>query len=128
MDKIKRNIKPFNGEKYSKWKFLIRALLSEHNTLILIDENSGVLPEQTKKLEKMVKNIIIETLSDTFLGFASDDCTAREIFQKLDAIYEKTSLAELSNRKQLKGDILLVNHFNIFDDLYTELISADSSL
>jgi len=34
----KRNIRPFDGEKYSIWKFRIRALLNEIDVLKVIDQ------------------------------------------------------------------------------------------
>lgn len=38
-DLPKKNIKPFNGEKYSVWKFRIRALLTELDVIEVIDKN-----------------------------------------------------------------------------------------
>jgi hypothetical protein len=40
MDKFKqkRNIRPFDGEKYNIWKFRIRSLLSELDVIHIVDE------------------------------------------------------------------------------------------
>jgi len=37
LDQSKRNIKPFDGEKYSVWKFRIRTVLAEQDILKVID-------------------------------------------------------------------------------------------
>ncbi|CAH2100314.1 unnamed protein product [Euphydryas editha] len=41
--KSKRNIELFNGEKYSVWKFRIRALLNEMDILNVIDEEHTLI-------------------------------------------------------------------------------------
>lgn len=34
---LKRNIEPFNGEKYNIWKFRVRALIAEEDALDVLD-------------------------------------------------------------------------------------------
>ena len=69
----KRNIKPFDGEKYGVWKFRIRAILSELGALQVIDNEIPVpVTEAWQKLERTAKSILVEYLSDSFLGFAKE--------------------------------------------------------
>lgn len=111
--KNKRNIKPFSGEKYSVWKFRIRALLSEMDVIKVIDEDPIIRCTEWEKNNRIAKNVIIEYLSDSFLGFAKEQTTAKEILNILDALYEWKSLAtQLALRKRLltlklQGDVLL---------------------
>lgn len=133
--KLKRNIKPFNGEKYSVWKLRIKALLTELDVLKVIEDAiPDVLTEEWNKAERIAKSIIVEYLSDSFLGFAKTDSTAKEILNSLDGIYERKSLAtQLALRKKLlglklRGDTSLIKHFTIFEDLLTELLAAGAKL
>lgn len=139
--KVKRNIQAFNGEKYSVWKFRVRALLTELDVIKVIDQEPPIIDEELpnqnnewNRAERLAKSIIVEYLSDSFLGFATTDRTAKEIFNSLDAIYERKSLAtQLALRKKLlslklKGDTSLLKHFTIFDDLITELLAAGAKL
>lgn len=133
--KIKRNIKPFNGEKYSVWKFRIRSLLTELDVIKVIDQTiPEKLTDEWNKAERIAKSVIVEYLRDSFLGFVKTDNTASDVLKSLDAIYERKSLAtQLAIRKKLlslklQGDTPLINHFTVFDDLITELLAAGARL
>lgn len=132
---MKRNIKPFEGEKYSVWKFRIRALFTELNVIKVIDsEIPSTLTEEWNKAERIAKSTLVEYLSDSFLNFATPTATAKEILTSLDNIYERKSLAtQLALRKKLlslklQGDTTLIKHFTQFDDLIRELLAAGAKL
>lgn len=132
--KLKRNIRPFDGDKYSVWKLRIRNLLNELEVIKVID---NVVPEtpdsEWLKNERVAKNTLIEYLSDSLLGLVADK-SAKEIFKTLDNIYERKSIAtQLALRKKLlnlklKGDMSLLKHFQLFDELMVELMAAGANL
>ena len=87
-----------------------------------------------KQADRIAKGVIVEYLSDSFIHYTDTDLIAKEILQKLDAIYERKSLAiQLALRKQLlqlklQGDMSLVKHFICFVDLISALIVAGAKL
>lgn len=132
--KTKRNIKPFNGEKYSVWKFRIRALLCEMDVIKVIDDDPKKECSIWEKNNRIAKSVIVEYLADSYLGFAQEESTASEILKRLDALYERKSIAtQLALRKKLltlklQGDVTLIKHFTTFDELITELLAAGAKL
>ncbi|CAK9833160.1 Copia protein [Anthophora retusa] len=133
--KTRRNIKPFDGERYSVWKLRIGALMNELDVLKVIDEDIPTkLSVEWIRAERVATNLIVEYLSDSFLGFVQTGSTAKDVLKGLDAIYERKSLAtQLALRKKLlslkfQGDTPLIKHFTIFDDLITELSAAGAKL
>lgn len=49
-NKSRRNIRQFDGERYSIWKLRLRAILAEEDALKVIDEEAPVEPD--KKMAK----------------------------------------------------------------------------
>lgn len=135
ISKLKRNIKPFDGNKYSIWKFRISALLVELDVIKVITEETPEKPDDKSiKSNRIAKSVIVEYLADSLLGFAKSDSSAKEIIESLGSIYERKSLAtQLAIRKKLlslklQGDTTLIKHFTVFDDLITELLAAGAKL
>ena len=133
--KARRNIKPFDGERYSVWKLRVRALINELDAIKVIDDDiPELLSVEWKEAERVAKSVIVEYLSDSFLGFVETRSTARKILKRLDTIYGRKNLAtQLALRKKLlslklQSDTPLVRHFTIFDDLITELSAAGAKL
>jgi hypothetical protein len=89
MEKIdKRNIKQFNGERYSIWKFRVKSLLRELNILHAVGDAIPDLPdEHWLKADSTARGVIVDYLSDAFLSFAKEVRFAKTIFDQLDAIY-----------------------------------------
>ena len=78
--KTKRNIKVFNGERYSVWKLRLRILLNEVDVIDIIDKDlPSEKDEKFKKADWIAKCVIVEYLSDSFIHYADTDSTAKEI-------------------------------------------------
>lgn len=129
--KDRRNITPFNGSKYNSWKHRIRNLLCELDVLKVIEvEPPQPVTEAWNKAERVAKCTIVEYLGDTHLKYDKPGSTAKQIMQQLDNVYErKSSATELAVRNRLhrlkmKSDMKLKEHFEVFDDLLTELAAA----
>lgn len=99
----KRNIQPFNGDRYSTWKFRIKSLLAELQVYSVIEDPRPEDPDAVWTRKNLIaKGTIIEYLGDAFLNFAQDTDTAKAVIENLDKIYERRSLAtQLALRKQL---------------------------
>lgn len=135
--KSKRNIKPFDGEKYSIWKYRIRSLIAEEDALKVLDETD---PTESDKLgewaksERIAKGIIIEYLSDSMLSFSTEADTAKNVMEKLDAIYNRKSLAtQLAIEKKLltlkfNETTSLSKHFICFDEMMVDLHAAGATV
>lgn len=131
----KRNIQQFTGEKYSVWKFRVKALLDELNVLHVVNnEPPEVITDEWRKCDSTAKSVIVEYLSDSFLDFVKDNVTARNIFLALDNIYERRSLAtQLALRKKLltlrlQSEVTLMQHFINFDSIIADLVAAGAVL
>lgn len=104
------------------------------NVLNVIESDPIIRDSTWDKCNRIAKSIIVEYLSDSYLGFAKEDSTAKEILHSLDALYERKSIAtQLALRKKLlslklEGDVTLIKHFTVFDDLITELLAAGAKL
>lgn len=127
----KRNITPFNGEKYNVWKFRIMALLKDLRAKKVVTEDPpSPMTVSWENAEATAKNAIIEYLSDSYIDFAKDEFTTKQVFENLDAIYARKGLTcEYSLRQRLselkfKGDSALIEHFTEFDILVNELAAA----
>jgi len=121
-----KNISPSRGEKYSVWIFCVKSFLAENDVLFVIEEKPQEIDEKWAKAERSAKIFIIEFLSDSFLSFADNNSTAKEIFEKLDSINERKSLATHLLTFKLNGDTPLIIHFNKFDELICELMASSS--
>ena len=84
--------------------------------------------------ESTAKTLIIDYISDSLLGVVGSNLSAKEIFKNLDSIYDRKSLAtQLAVRKKLlnlklHGDMTMIKHFSIFDNLITELMAAGAKM
>jgi len=113
----------------------VKSLLAENDVLFVIEkEKPQEIEEKWTKAERSAKSVIIEFLSDSFLSFADNNSTAKKIFEKLDSIYERKSLAtQLSVRKQLltfklNCDTPFIINFNKFDEFFCELMASGAKI
>lgn len=129
---FKKNIKPFEGEKYGIWKFRILELLSEQNVIdVIVKEPPKDITEDWNNKERKARGLIVDYLGDSLLDYVKNPkTTAKEILTTLDAIYQRKSIAaQIDIRRKLallkfKEDVSLLNHFSIFDNLMQESVNA----
>ena len=111
------------------------ALLTELNVIKVLREPVPAEPDRKwQRAERIAKGTIIEYLFDSFISFASSDSTVKDIFDKLDSLYERKSVPtkialkdKLSSFK-MKSDASLESHFNEFDLNVREAIAAGVKL
>lgn len=125
------NIKPFDGQRYSIWRKRVRALIAEDDALQVLDEEAPAEPSAPwRKKERIAKGVLCRNLADNLIGFASEDESAREMLQRLDAIYQRQSVAsQVAIEKKLalfkiKEDVPLGNQLLQFDELMLEYFAA----
>jgi hypothetical protein len=105
------------------------------NILHAVENAIPDLPDEYwLKADSTARGVILDYLSDAFLSFGKEVRFAKTIFNQLDAIYERRSLAtQLAARKRLlslklEGDQTLIAHFNTFEEIITELTAAGAKL
>lgn len=101
----------FDGTNFNNWKFRIQVLLEEKDLLEFIEtplvdliEDDDDLDEVNKirMREKKCKSILVQCIHDSQLEYIKDKKYAKEIFDSLKAVFERTSVAgQLLLRKQL---------------------------
>ncbi|CAD7087797.1 unnamed protein product [Hermetia illucens] len=108
---------------------------TELNVVQVVDsEVPDEITEEWKIAERTAKSVIVEYLSDSFLSFAKEEHTTKEIISDLDAIYGRKSVAtQLALRKKLlslklQGDTKLIKHFTNFDDIIRDMLAAGAKL
>lgn len=128
-----RNIKTLKGEKYSQWKFRIRALLSDLDVIKEIDENK---PRKWRLINgrKQSGGVLVEQLVESISRFVKAYCSAKDILKSVDSIYDRKSFGDqLSNRKRMlyvkfQWDTALVKNFTKFTHLIQEMLAAGEKL
>ena len=132
---LQRYISPFNGTKYSVWKFRICSLLRSENLLRVIRDQIPLYPgRKWLKANDKALHLMIQNLADLHIGYAKNITSACEAMQALNKVFEQKSIAaQMSTRKKLtelklKSEIPLTDHFANFEDLVTELIAAGDVL
>lgn len=128
--RTQRGITPFNRFNYSIWIKRVRLLLKEHHILSIIDKEIPEVPKE-KWVQKndVAHSIIGSLLADSLLHF-TDVAYAKNIFEKLDAVYDRKSLpTRMIMRKRLSdlklaAEMSLMEHFSIFDTYVNDLSAS----
>lgn len=129
----------FDGKNFSNWLFRIKAVMEEKNCLgaleITVEEakSKKKTDKDFKKCDIKAKNLIIQTVSDTYLEYIKTD-TAAEMIDNLKKVFDrKSSISKLYLRKQLlnlkynrkEG---LIQHFTKFDRIVSEIESCGTKM
>ncbi|KAK9728883.1 hypothetical protein QE152_g17025 [Popillia japonica] len=93
---VRINIKPFDGNGFSNWKFRGNLYLEQNGLLSVLTEDA---PTEAAALAAFRKEnikarcIITQCLADNVLEIVKTKTTAKEIMESLRVTYSKTSLA-----------------------------------
>lgn len=108
-EKFSKHIQ-FDGTNFNNWKFRIEVLLEEKDLTEFIetaleDLVDGENPDEEMKIrmrEKKCKSILVQCIHDSQLEYIKDKKYAKDIFDSLKAVFERTSVAgQLLLRKRL---------------------------
>lgn len=96
----------FNGKNFNTWKYRINSVLDNQNLLQYVEDDLEFITlhandreyRKCLKEEKKCKSILIKHIDDDQLEHVKDKETAKEIFDTLQAIFE---------RKSISGQIML---------------------
>lgn len=128
----KRNIEIFKGRDYSTWKTRMRSYLKSLKLLDVIDDKipEKITDEWTEKNDKALFEIT-DYLDNSLIQFVQEEgVNAKNVFQKLDATYERSSdITQMAIKRQLnhlkmENDETLQDFFGRFDSLIIELTAA----
>lgn len=127
----------FNGTNFNDWKFRMTALLDDHNFSEYITEDLEVITLHSSdreyrkhmKMEKKCKSLLIKHIADDQLEHIKDKTTAKEIYDTLEFVFERKSIAgQLMLRKKLvtlkyDGKTNIKSHLLEFDKIVRDLKS-----
>lgn len=132
----------FDGSNFSNWKFRVNALLDEKELSIYVKKDLATICvgattddcAKHRRNEKKCKSLLIQCIGDNHLEYVKDKEQAKEIFDTLQNVFERKSVAgQLCLRKKIMtmkfndGDNI-ENHFLVFDKTVRELKSTGADL
>lgn len=136
-NQMTNNIKPFDGNGFSNWKFRIELCLEQNGVLEMLSKD---LPSDTVALETFKKNdikarcIITQCLADNVLETVKSKKTAKEIMESLKVTYSKTGLAtQVQLQRKMRtmkytGACPLSNFILEYEQIISELKNAGGKI
>ena len=128
----KRNLKLFNGENYSMWKFRLQEIIEQEGASKVLHEDPPIpLTQQWIKWERFARGTLIEYLDDTIISqIPKGPATARQILETFDNLYTCRKVStqlylqdRLFNCK-LKSGMSLKTHLLEIDDMVRDMIAC----
>lgn len=122
----------FDGTNFNNWKFRIEVLLEEKDLTEFIETPLEDLadvedPDEEMKIrmkEKKCKSILVQCIHDSQLEYIKDKKYAKDIFDSLKAVFERTSFAgQLLLRKRL-----LTMKYTDGDDMQKHFLGFDKNV
>jgi hypothetical protein len=150
-------IEKFNSKSFELWKLKIEDLLVDKEQWIVVDPGTpststqatgtqptstqttstpptGMSKEDWEKLDRRARSTIRLCLTDSVLLNVSGESTAKELWDKLENLYQSMSLVnKLFFRKKLyhlrmeDGDFV-TEHLNVFNTLVSQLVSVNITI